>query len=51
MALLTKIIDWFKAASKIKLIKDILASVSDGEISKEELAQIIADIKELVAKK
>jgi len=38
-------------ARKFKLVKDILDSIADGEITKEELEKIVADIKELVAKK
>jgi hypothetical protein len=51
MSFFTKLVEWFKAASKLKLIQDIIASAADGKLSPEEMATIIADIQALVSKK
>ena len=48
---ITKIVDWFKAPAKIKLIKDIVASAADGKLSALEMATLIEDIKALIENK
>ncbi len=50
--LLTKFVKkvWDKA-QKVKLVKDLVDSLKDGEVSKEELQKIYEDIKALLADK
>lgn len=50
MKLFDKLVGWFKAASKLKLINDIIASAADGKLSPEEMALIIQDIRDLLKK-
>lgn len=38
-------------AKKVTLVKDLLDAVADGEVTKEELEKLVADLKALFAKK